>query len=375
MTQGPGIGKKPVIVVVDDDLDEMSATLALLAKAACGVRPREPDDVTADDLEAADLVLVDWRLDRWDRRADENKPIAVRPLDGLALAEVLRSHLGPRHAGRPTAFALHSGALDQLRLGVPETIQEFALARIHNLEWVFAKGGTGTLVPRFVSLGRALRGLPHPWPPDLREGQRALTTLLAMPDDPLAAQSVLDCHPPLHELARNSNGLTIIRWLAQRILPYPTFLLDEWYVAARLGVAVGALRDDLAGGGAISQLLAPCLYTGALADFIEARWWRTRIDDLLWQLTEGGAPGSLRVQEAIRSLAPDVQLLDVSTPVVCVDDKYRANVIVDAEDAVRIDLDDRPPFALAAWTTSDLARSDDGVRARVIPADRDRVET
>src|SRR3712207_1296972 len=52
-----GAANNPVIVVVDDELDEMSAMLALLKKEACEVLPRGPDDVTADDLEAADLVL------------------------------------------------------------------------------------------------------------------------------------------------------------------------------------------------------------------------------------------------------------------------------------------------------------------------------
>src|SRR5438270_11552791 len=154
----------PNIVLIDDDLDEISSVIELLRAGGVNVTEFLPDEVELSELREADLVLVDWKLASWTAARDERRPLAARPQDGLALAEVLRSHLHVDHAGRPTAFALHSGALAELGHDLPGRIVEYALARIHNPEWVFAKGSSTRLSPRFVALADALCRLPHPWP-------------------------------------------------------------------------------------------------------------------------------------------------------------------------------------------------------------------
>ncbi len=364
----------PVLVLIDDDLADMSAVIALLENQGCEVRPREPDEVSVDDLKCADVVLVDWALKSWRIRLDETRPPGTRPQDGLALAEVLRSHLNAEHAGRPTAFALHSGALRELGRGLPQSIQEHALARIHNLEWVFAKSATPRVVDRFVAMAEALRSLPHPWPIGADDGKKELLRILALePANALEWEAVADCHPPLHEFATNSNGLTVLRWLAQRVLPYPCFLLSDLYLATRLGLTLEALSTEMGRSGPLAQRLDACRYRGMLSDFIGRRWWRTRIDDMLWEITGGGDASPRRVRDAIAALAPEAELLDIANPVVCLNADYATTDVADADGALRIILDDWPPYALDAWTKIELAVNDDGLRARVLPEDRDRM--
>src|SRR4051812_43823989 len=121
-----------VTVLIVDDQPDSVAPLKLQA----GVDEfliRYCHDVTADDLEDADLVLVDYRLDEWPER-DNLDAIAVKPLNGLALASVLRTH-ALAHRSRPTAFALHAADLTELSAGVPTDAREQIIARLHNLEW------------------------------------------------------------------------------------------------------------------------------------------------------------------------------------------------------------------------------------------------
>jgi hypothetical protein len=338
---------KPTIVLIDDKADEITAVVALLEEHGIDARPTHPDEIEIADLEAADLVLVDWLLDEWSVPNSANLPIATRPRDGLALAEVLRSHVdADQHAGRPTAFALHSGALGRLSRDLPGEIVEYALARVHNLEWVFTKGRDERLSGRFVEFAEVVNKLPHPWPTEPAAGREALLELLA-----------LDA----------ADGL------AQRILPYPCFLIDETYLTARLQLQPNSMRRQLDEESELVDALASARYAGALASFDGPRWWRSRVEDSLWEITDGGSASPKRLREAIVALAPTAEFLDTTNPVVCVDDGYRLREFADVNDAVRMSLDDWPPYALDPWVTIERARAEEAIATRVLREDRDKL--
>jgi CheY-like chemotaxis protein len=366
---------KPTIVLIDDKADEITAVVALLEEHGIDARPTHPDEIEITDLEAADLVLVDWLLDEWSVPNSANLPIATRPRDGLALAEVLRSHVdADQHAGRPTAFALHSGALGRLSRDLPGEIVEYALARVHNLEWVFTKGPDERLSGRFVEFAEVVNKLPHPWPTEPAAGREALLELLALDaTDGQSWDTVAECHPPIFELAANTNGLTVLRWLAQRILPYPCFLIDETYLTARLQLQPNSMRRQLDEESELVDALISARYAGALASFDGPRWWRSRVEDSLWEITDGGSASPKRLREAIAALAPTAEFLDTTNPVVCVDDGYRLREFADVNDAVRMSLDDWPPYALDPWVTIDRARAEEAIATRVLREDRDKL--
>jgi hypothetical protein len=85
-------------------------------------------------------------------------------------------------------------------------------------------------------------------------------------------------------LAETSNGMAIIRWLLHEVLPFPSFLLDERYVAARLRIEPESLRTILVAKkpARIRRELEPFEYLGLLHDFSGRRWWRAGIDSWLW---------------------------------------------------------------------------------------------
>src|SRR5204863_4942104 len=119
-------------------------------------------DVSAHDLRRADVVLIDFALDDWE--PDAARPIAERPINGVALAAVFRSHSS---ASTQKAFALHSGRLDGLSGGLPPASHLHLIARSNNVEWVFSKTDTDNARPlreQVLSLARALRQLPSSWP-------------------------------------------------------------------------------------------------------------------------------------------------------------------------------------------------------------------
>ena len=94
----------PSIVFVDDRPDDVTRFVESLAgRAEC--KAVHPQDLTIEDLASASLVLIDSRLEDWPER-DALPQIALKPLDGKALAAVLRGHAEGAKQNGLTAFAL-----------------------------------------------------------------------------------------------------------------------------------------------------------------------------------------------------------------------------------------------------------------------------
>ena len=268
-----------------------------------------------------------------------------------------------------------SNALGQLQRGLPTEIREHALARLNDLEWVFEKptndAAGAQLAARLLILVDGIDKLGVDWPATAEAASERLLALLNPPGSvpaEIVVEDVLACHPPAVELSAASDGLAFVRWLLHRIFPYPTFLLDEVHVAARVGVKLNSLVEI--------EEVQPARYDGIFAGFDGPRWWKAGVDKLIFDATQGRPFDTRAVHEALTQLAGAP--LDRAAPgaiVATVDADYRPSGLASVDDVVQLELDDWPPYAQQPWATIDDARENAGLLARVIPAHRSRFAT
>lgn len=372
--------KKPSVLIIDDRLDEARFGENTL-KGVGKVRVRAPDDVTEADLVGSSVVLIDHRLEDWPGR-DSLESVCLKPQDGVALAGVLRSHLERHHGDTPVAFALYSGQLSDLTPSRGPLLREHTIARLTNLEWVFAKKQTprGVTFPEQVAaLALAMAELAAKRVSSQPEATWSLRKLLSTPPSSRwvnrAMEDVEECHPPYRDLATDSRGLSIVRWLLHRVLPYPCFLLDERYLAVRLRVALPSLRAALSGDERFRRKLGSVGYSGILAGFLGRRWWRAGVDALVWNLTGGDpfAPDALR--KAVTSkLSKTLRPLRVVDPVVTLDEHLSpTDDVAELAECVEVQPDDWPPYAERAWLRIEDAAGDQLASALVMSRDKARL--
>jgi hypothetical protein len=362
----------PTILVVDDKLQDARTLAQSIGEKAADVIPRTPDTFTHTDLQRADLVLVDYELSDWaGARVD-----LTCPPNGLALSAVIREQINQLPRGTVTGVALHSGKVEEIAGRLPVELRGFALARLNNLEWIFQKEDP-TVAASVLSLARAIQRLPRPWPENPGKATVRLHELLAL--DPngdffqTAAADVSSCHPPIHELSESTHALGVIRWLAQRILPYPAFLTDTIGLAARLRLPEDELKQLLGGNSKLTATLQPARYKGVLCDLYGPQWWRAGIDELAFRLTDG-AGGIDRLQKALATLAGRKLTFLSHAAVPAIDHSYRPHELISVSEALRLQPDDWPPFADDAWASRELLAESSTLRGLVVPSDRDLLD-
>jgi hypothetical protein len=368
-------------VLIVDDQGEGTSLAALLLTKKVASKVVHPEEVTLADVIEADLVLVDYKLDNWEWTAKADTPVSRQPRDGLALAAVLRRHVHDREKDSPTAFAILTGMIEQLAAPLPSEHREHVLARICNLEWVFQKAKPDeeyNVGDQVAALAAAVRKLPKQWPvSDADEAMRQLAEILAFdPEDPQQLEDVAACIPPVHELSQWSHGLAIIRWLLHRILPYPCFLWDSHYLAARLRVDHAWLREALVENAPLRKWLESARYKGLLSEFSGERFWRAKIELLLWEKTAQQSFDTERTWEALAKITrQDVKGSDPPDhPIVCVNSDYQPlEKFESIDDAVRIRPDDWPSYADQPWTRIELALDEPRLGALVVAEDRGRL--
>jgi hypothetical protein len=370
------------ILIVDDNADDERAKLREWTRSA-QVVVRHPQDVTIEDLEAAHVVVVDFRLDdSWPER-DQTNCIALQPMNGLALLQVLKSHECKLERS-PTAFVLRSAHLEDLTSGRFPDTRLHSIACQHGLEWVLEKTSENIRLAdqlhQIYSLADAVAALPAHWPTQDREGAiglfREWLNLPVTPWQSLAWQDIEDCHPPVHELDKQRDGMRLVRWMAQRILPYPCFLMNELRLAARLKVSLNSLTEGLANG--LKGSLQSAEYTGALHGFGGGTcWWRSGVEAVLWQLSDGRSFETGVIFDLLNAKCGNrLQRLGVDQPVLCLDDKLGwLPDPIDVTQAVRIQPDDWPVFAEQAWARLADAREHPQLATAVIAADRNKLST
>jgi hypothetical protein len=362
------------VLIVDDEPDERFPFAESL-RACLGVEVAHPGDVTPEQITAADLVLVDYVLDNWPERDQHDLAVALCPLNGVALSGVLRAHAEADRKQPSPAFALLSGHLHDLSPDFPHEHRHHILAQSLNLEWVFPKGNLEQTIPQITALAEAMKILPRAWKhEDHGATLSQLRDLLKLNEDlpgcQLALEDVEKSHPPIHELSETSHGLSIVRWLLHRILPYPTFLLDSVYLAARLRIEPVALQQSLA-DGTFRSILEEVEYSGILASFLGPRWWRSGIESWIWEVTDGQPHRPEYIHQALEARgAPHLEPVPSDREIVCMGINYQPDLkLYRMDEAVRVQPDDWPPYADQAWASIEAARDIPGLRALVIQDD------
>lgn len=375
----------PRVVVVDDQPESVhSHLLELHESEILDLLVRAPDEVFEEDLVGAKVVLVDYRIDDWPGR-DELIPVSLKPLDGLALAAVLRSHFARLEEGT-AAIALNAANLDELATASFAGAREEVIAHTHNLEWAFRKAsGNGPGIVRketqILSLAKAVNSLPTEWPTDDQAALRQVTSkLLALPVDSSWAEQAWEdvefCRPPIHEVAPTTHGLAFLRWLLHRILPYPCFLYSDVHLAHSLRVTPESLRRALSSSdGKLTDCLAEFQFEGILDGFLGHQWWKAGVEHLLWTLTEGEPFDRRLLARAVKNqLSSALVPVEQPHPVVCVDERLRiSDSFHDRSNAVEIQPDDWPSYARAPWVPLELAQENRALGSLVVDEDRERL--
>ena len=363
------MNKPPHILIVDDDPDSAESSIkAALAHQDAVITARHPRDIRDDDLSGCAVLVVDHYLDNWGE-LDSQLP-AMRPRDGFALAAVLRSQIPTDEPG--PAITILTGQMAQLAGELPLKAAEHLLAWQHDVEWVFSKGTT--VAPRLLALAQAVEALRRIWATPFGVDHLS-TKWLNLPDEPwagVALDHIAQTRPPIHSLGTRTAGASILRWFLQRILPYPTFLTDVFWIAARLGITVSWLEAELRLGRELHESLASCKYLGPLADFMGLRWWRAGLANMMVELTDGSPFDRQALQAGIQGLSStEPEFLSEDRPVLAVDpDTMEPTRLVEATAAVQIIPDGWPVFADAAWISIEDISADPSLADWVLDRSR-----
>ena len=372
----------PFVLVVDDEADDVRSGLLLRFADRAAVTVLHPADVGLEDLAKTDLVLMDYRLDSWPER-DVQTSVAFDIRSGLALATVLREIADEATPDRLTAVALHTAHLREASGRIRPPHSKHVVARLNNLEWVFEKMNKETdpdPYSQVIELAKAVQRLRGDWPAEARASQARACALLNLREEVAwfdrTWREVLECQPPIHELAGTDHGILFLRWFLHQVLPYPSFLWDVHRVATRLRMRVEDLKRLIASNGALAQDLRQRRYTGILEGFLGDRWWRTAIEDYAWELGLGASGNPNVFGDRLRERAGvDLEMIEISDPVVCLDRDFNPVEMASPQDAVRLRPDYWPSFADAAWMKIDAVVGDPSLRAMVEPVDQYRLQT
>lgn len=371
------MGQPLRILLVDD---EPSRHALALDATDSEVTVRHPLDLRAEDLNLVDLVCVDEYLgDEWTAhvRLRSEGLVAMESLDGMSVAAALsgRVRLGVDERDY-YAVAMYTADLAKLSGALPEPHREPLTASQHDLEWVFDfRSGTLSLLPRLIEVAAAARSAR-----DVASNAIAIECVrwLQLPDREWADTSraqVDDCRPPWHELSEDTDGRSYLRWLAQRILPYPTFLLDASYSANLLGITSESF-EALCQSKAF-QADQP-LYTGPMSDaFLGVRWWRAALQQLLVDAnTSQWETAAERCAALCANTGVGLQPLSAGQPVVAYDEHGNITTVdAEASESVRIQVDGWPVFADDPWASLSAVRQNERLKRLVAHDDRTRIET
>jgi hypothetical protein len=387
-----GDAREPLVVIVDDE--DQGDFAELIRDQGVDAVAVNPDDLQPELLSRATTLVLDQYIDHWPGRDQPGLPLTLSVPDGLALAAVLRSHVeGSRFKTRPlpapVAITLRTGELDRLGASLPRAAREHLLARQYNLEWVFSKGedrlpGVPSPARRIAAVARATSTLPTRWGPTSRDpGLNWLNLPEAAEWAEDARWQIEQCRPPQHVVAERTAGLAWLRWFLQRILPYPTFLLDRTHLAITLGLDTGSIDAVLRTESPLAVRLHELRYTGPLSDFLGERWWRAGLSYLAEELLDVAPEedSAERIQSIAAGAAAlhghSLEPIRVDDPVVGVKADYTSlSMPLSAASAVRLQPDDWPPYADDAWAARDLLSGEDAdpeLLALVVSTDRWRI--
>ncbi|MET7955782.1 hypothetical protein ABZT07_17690 [Streptomyces sp. NPDC005317] len=364
----------PCVLIIDDKPDAEKGRAAAIAARGYRTIVRTPQNVTLEDVSEASVIAIDEYLE-WESDSHPAAP-AFFPVDGLALVRIFQRHAW--NLKKSPAFVLRSGELEKLGKSLPAAIRESALAAQHDLDWAFNKQDARE-GHRIAALAAATHELRQTFP-DGNPWDGGLTWL-GLPDTEwheIAAAQVDACRPPDHSVADYTSGSSWLRWFAQRILPYPTFLLSDLHTSVRLRMPLADLRGVLASSSPLSQKLSEFRYSGNLHDFHGSRWWRAGVDHFVDSLLAEGdwdvSESELLSEKLTRLHGDTLGSLPQKHPVVVIDATYtESQWVVDSSEAVRLSPDLWPVFADEPWGSIEDAEEDPQIRSLVAREDKNRI--
>ncbi len=237
-----------------------------------------PEEVDIKHVESADIILVDWKIERWGALQEtyDKLPVSCRPMDGLAVAACVRRYV--KDSCIPVC--LLTSQLDELAGPIPAFQRQAEVARNHDLDWVFLKQEAERLPDQLFALKECVERLAASWDGDILDTM-ALMGIKERNSTESLKRHVAESGPPETDLSEWSHGIYWLRWLLQRILSYPSYLNDEMWLAARLWIPAKSLNE------AVRALFTECKYAGVLDNFCGTRWWKPLIEEKLWRETQG----------------------------------------------------------------------------------------
>ena len=298
----------------------------------------------------------------------------------MSLAIILREYAddsdNPKYI---TAFSLHTARLDSVRGRLPSSAAQHVIARLNNLEWVFPKNKPCRF-QQMIILAEAIQELQFKWPGNNAESSEKLKQVLGLQENTRwfnrCWRDVRDCYSPVYELSTGGHQIQLVRWLLHQIMPYPCFLWDKNWVAARLQITVDDFSRIINGNSQLAIDLNFMRYSGLLSGFLGARWWRGAIEDYVWELT--ASPDSNgQLSNALNELAgEELESIDFSPAIVCLDKSLRPKKTFSTpRSAVRLQSDYWPAFADPAWMEMRDVKDDPALIAIVNPLDSAKLES
>lgn len=360
------------VLFIDDEPDKYRDGLQG-ALEPLGLRAEvvHPDEVTKEHLAKCQLSLVDLKLTTWDPPRNSICGYTTR---GDALIPVLRSHIQKRYA--PTAFALLTNEPEDVASGIAQERAPYVAGQLRGFEWMFSKLELDSNAEHIRALVEATRSLndidKEPQAIDIDDvadwlsapkdatGERLEATLLAIEQS----------RPPLHDIRHTSHTIALLRWLLHRILPYPGLLVGEYEVACRLGMSFERWSQGVEREDGVFNALLEFQYAGPAREMFTRRWWRPYIEDWLYQVTAGKSISPTAVRMALEDIPQTLSIGESIADAVPVVAKgtFQSYRIASRSDCVRVQPDDRPAFADAAWALkSDIAtKGGDGIPLAIV---------
>jgi hypothetical protein len=370
------IGTLPVVLFVDDEPEQLhSFAEDINRRGAVHVhQPMDPSTLDDELLAQAHLVCMDLSLEH-SKLMPSFPKLRTQFVRGLGLITLAQEHVQQEFPKRAIAFALYSGKVVLIGKGLEGG--DHVTARVHNVDWVFHKNQSEDEIKQIESLAMAVQALPPDWPTSKDDLRRTLSRWLGLEHKAdwleQAWVDIEDCHPPVHGISTHTRGISFLRWMLHRILPYPTALVDIYQLAARLRVTPKSLKRAMCSDSEkLHALLDPVAYDGQLHEFMGLHWWRAGVNAVLFDLAEGGELEIL--QKKVLETSSVLQPVTPSQPVVVLGADLRSSEeLVAIEDAVRVQPDGWPSFASPAWMSIKAIKDTPSLASLVIEDDREQL--